>query len=424
MAAKCIAMILAGGSGERLGSLTHHNSKPAVHFGGNMRIIDFTLNNCIKSGIQTVGILSQHYSEELHDYIDSTYNSNIFRMLPSNLTGNFYEGTADAVRKNISYIDRLDPEYVLILAGDHIYDMDYQSMLDFHIKNKADVTVASNPVPIEKASNFGIIIADKTGRITDFKEKPYLPKSNLASMGIYVFTWDVLKEVLVADHEDVESRHDFGRNILPAMLNAGERMYTFEFDGYWRDVGTVESFWAANMELLDKKAPSEHSKISESYTGDDSNLISDRAVTYHSVMHGRCAIFGKVIHSILGHSVQVRNESEVIDSIVMPGAFIGNNVVIHKAIIGANAVIGDNTVIGVESGSGFFVESKLCTGGISLIEPGLHIPENMNFQGGSHINTDMLREWRAHSDMAARTDFHPMLWKELSKEREGSDYER
>jgi glucose-1-phosphate adenylyltransferase len=396
-----IAMILAGGRGERLGSLTSYYSKPAVPFGGNKRIIDFTLHNCIASGINTVGILSQHFSEDLHLYINNTYNNSGFFMLPSNLMGNFYEGTADAVHKNIGFIDRYNPESVLILAGDHIYNMDYKKMIDFHAETQADVTVASTPVPIKEASKFGIINADESGRITGFEEKPQNPKTNLASMGIYVFKWSVLRYFLISDYEDIDSQHDFGRNILPVMLRSDRSMFTYKFNGYWRDVGTLESLWEANMELINDKSTLENWQTSDSYIGDKSNFISDRSSVNNSVMHGRCSIFGKVEHSVLSDSVTVRQNSEISNSIVMPNVYIGHNVRINNAIIGTGAVIRDNIIIGGEEGIKFLVETKLCSGGISLVAPYLHIPENMKFKGGSHINGEMLQEWIERTDINA-----------------------
>jgi glucose-1-phosphate adenylyltransferase len=416
MKPNCIAMVLAGGLGERLGSLTYNCSKPAVYFGGDKRIIDYTLMNCLGSNIPAIGVLSQHFSDDLHKHIDDTYRGGHFYMLPANLTGRFYKGTADAVYKNIRFIDRLAPDHVLILAGDLVYEMDYAKMIAFHIERGADVTIASALVPLEDASHYGIIEADEDGRIYAFEGKPGKPKSNLASMGIYVFKWSILKEILIVDSENNESQHDFRRNILPSMQRADEIMYSYLFHGYWRDVGTLESLWKANMEMLDGKTAHHFMNITKSYKDDESNVISDRAVIHHSVMHGRCAVDGNVFRSVLSHSVQVRFGAEIISSVIMPNVYIGSNAKICNAIIGEGARIADNATIGANDGISFFVEPKLCTGGVSLVEPGLHVLDDLSFLPGSHIDKEMLQEYLTHVDMAPGPDFHPSLWKELNKE--------
>lgn len=384
----CVAMILAGGKGTRLGSLTHCYSKPAVYFGGNQRIIDFTMNNCKRSGIKTIGILSQCSPTDLYDYISSSYNNKPQNggvyMLPPKNNESSYNGTADAVYKNIDFIDRFKPEYVLILAGDHIYSMDYKKILAFHKKTDADVTVASTPVSIVEASRFGILSADENGRIYDFEEKPVNPKSNLASMGIYVFKWSVLKKYLLADNRSKYSLHDFGRNILPKMLYAGELMYTYKFDGYWRDVGTVESLWEANMDLLDNtngfQLPNEILEENIYMNG-----ILDETVINQSIIPHNCTILGEVEHSVLGASVTVGKDSEIIDSVIMPGVDIGDNVKIHNAVIGMGVKIMNNVAIGEDTGSDLFIDNRLCSEGISLIAPWIYISKGMRFQKNSHI---------------------------------------
>ena len=261
---ECVAMLLAGGQGSRLYALTRRIAKPAVPFGGKYRIIDFPLSNCVNSGIETVGVLTQYQPLELNDYIGSGQPWDLDRMdagvhvLPPsqrNKGADWYKGTANAIYQNIDFIRRYDPEYVLVLSGDHIYKMDYSDMLAYHKQNNADCTIAVLDVPKEEASRFGILNTNPDGSIYEFDEKPAVPKSTLASMGIYIFTWDKLEQYLIADEEDTTSQNDFGKNLLPAMLNAGERMYAYRFEGYWKDVGTIDSLWEANMDLLNPKVP-------------------------------------------------------------------------------------------------------------------------------------------------------------------------
>lgn len=397
-AEKCVAMILAGGRGERLGSLTNYYSKPVVYFGGNHRIIDFTLNNCKRSGIDNIGILSRHHANDLHNYIDDAYgykspHGRIYTLPPQD-NENSYKGTADAVYKNIEFIDKFNPEYVLVLAGDHIYNMNYKKMIAFHKQTNADITVASTPVSIKEASRFGIINASETGRVYGFEEKPAIPKSTLASMGIYVFSWNKLKEYLLADNANSQTMHDFGKDILPQMLHADELMYTYKFKGYWRDVGTVESLWEANMEQLEDSSLLQLSEdkwnTHRPHLSAVPNIMSSEAAVNRSIVSGSCTICGKVERSVLGASVRIGRGSEIVNSVVMPGVYIGDNVRIHNAVIGIGAKIMDNAIIGTDNGSDLYIDHKICSKGVSLIAPWMRISKGMRFQKNSHIHVEKL----------------------------------
>lgn len=399
---ECITMILAGGRGERLGSLTRYYSKPSIHFGGKSRIIDFTMRNCKNSGIDTVGILSQYCAEDMGEYIETAYgsysaDSNI-HMLPPRNSEDYYVGTADAIYKNIWFMEKFNPKFVLVLAGDHIYNMDYRKMIGLHMDTGADVTVASTLVSMQEASRFGIINADENGRISGFEEKPKYPKSRLASMGIYVFNWDKLIKYLLEDNANTQSKHDFGRNIIPAMLRAGESMYTYQFDGYWRDVGTVDSLWAANMDQLDRLSDPLMQGGRRGIIGPETgeNFYSSQGSSIHqSIISEDCSIFGKIDHSVLGDRVTVGTGAQIVDSVIMPGAYIGNNAEIYKTVVGTNAVIMDDTVIGDEYGPDFFSDGKICANGVSLVAPWLYIEEGAKFKAGSNICGERLREFAA-----------------------------
>lgn len=396
---QCVAMIMAGGRGKRLGSLTDYYPKSAVHFGGNHRIIDFTLSNCLHSGIGTIGVLSQYLSSELHTYINSvsgclSEGSGVYVLPPQN-EKSAYRGTADAVYKNIKFINQFKPEIVLILSGDHIYNMNYSKMLDFHEKAGADVTVASTLVSINEASRFGTLKAEENGCVYGFEEKPCRPKSCLVSMGIYVFRWSVLKRYLMADSRNTLTEHDFGKDILPVMLHANESVYTYQFDGYWRDVGTVSSLWEANMDQINN--PSECHLQNDrwntqiTYKNSIPDCISSKAVAGQNIVAEECTILGKVEHSVLGDSITVGRGSEVVDSVIMPGVYIGNNVKIYNAVIGTGAIIMNNAEIGVDEGTAFFVDHNICSKGISLVSPWSSVAEGMRLQCESHIYNEYLQ---------------------------------
>ena len=352
-----IAMLLAGGQGSRLGVLTAKVAKPAVTFGGKYRIIDFPLSNCINSGVDTVGVLTQYQPLRLNTHIgigipwDLDRNVGGVSILPpyeKKTNTEWYTGTANAIYQNLAYMENFNPDYVLILGGDHIYKMDYEVMLDFHKANKADVTLACMPVPWEEASRFGLAITDETGRITDFEEKPEKPKSNLASMGIYIFSWPVLKEALIALKD--QSGCDFGKHILPYCREKGQRLFAYEYNGYWKDVGTLGSYWEANMELIDIIPEFNlYEEFWKIYTKGDiipPQYIAADAVVDRSIISEGTEVYGEVHNSVIGAGVTIKKGAVIRDSIIMKQSVIGENDVIDKAIIAENVTVGDNVVMG------------------------------------------------------------------------------
>ena len=394
----CVAMILAGGQGSRLGALTKNVAKPAVPFGGKYRIIDFPLSNCVHSGINTVGVLTQYQPLELNRYIGNGNPWDLDRshggvyVLPpyqSAKAGEWYKGTANAIYQNLSFLESFKPENVLILSGDHIYKMHYGKMLKAHKESGAAVTIAVMPVPWEEASRFGIMNVDEEGTITDFEEKPAEPKSNLASMGIYIFTYEVLKKYLEADERDPSSANDFGKNIIPAMLENGEKMVSFRFEGYWKDVGTIHSLWEANMDLVDQPPKFDLNDRSWSIYSRNMALaphyVGQNAKITNSTVTEGCFIDGEIKHSVIFGGVELGEGSVVSDSVIMPGAKIGKNVVIEKAVIGADAVIGDGAKVGVNSSDDNKYASKLCTNDLVLIESGAEVGVEEDICKGSMV---------------------------------------
>ncbi len=356
---ECIAMLLAGGQGSRLGILTKNIAKPAVPYGGKYRIIDFPLSNCVNSGIYTVGVLTQYQPLELNDYIgngqawDLDRNEGGVHILSpyQQIKGTeWYKGTANAIYQNINFIDKYDPEYVAILSGDHIYKMDYAKMLDYHKEKDAACTIAMLEVPWEEASRFGLMFVNDDGAITAFEEKPKQPKSNKASMGVYIFTWKKLREYLIEDENTPGSSNDFGKNVIPAMHEAGERMFAYRFDGYWKDVGTIDSLWEANLDLLNPKANIDLSDTSWPIYCKNSALAphfaSKDSEIQNSLVSGGCVIDGKVDYSVLFSNVTVEKGAEVEYSIVMPGATIKSGAKVKYAMIAENAVIDEKAVVG------------------------------------------------------------------------------
>lgn len=361
-----IAMLLAGGQGSRLGVFTSKVAKPAVAFGGKYRIIDFPLSNCINSGVDTVGVLTQYQPLRLNTHIgigipwDLDRNIGGVTVLPpyeKSVNSEWYTGTANAIYQNLNYIDSYNPEYVLILSGDHIYKMNYEVMLDFHKENHADVTIAAMPVPWEEASRFGLVITDENKQIMEFEEKPENPRSNLASMGIYIFNWSVLKEALVTMSE--QSNCDFGKHIIPYCRENGRRLFAYEYNGYWKDVGTLGSYWEANMELIDLipefNLYEEYWKIYTKSDAIEPQYIAADAVTERCIIGEGAEIYGEVHGSVIGSGVTIGKNSVVYDSIIMRDTVIGDNVTITKSIIAENVKIGDN----VELGVGEEVENKM-----------------------------------------------------------------
>ena len=394
----CVAMILAGGQGSRLGALTKNVAKPAVPFGGKYRIIDFPLSNCVHSGINTVGVLTQYQPLELNRYIGNGNPWDLDRshggvyVLPpyqSAKAGEWNKGTANAIYQNLSFLESFKPENVLILSGDHIYKMHYGEMLKAHKESGAAVTIAVMPVPWEEASRFGIMNVDEEGTITDFEEKPAEPKSNLASMGIYIFTYEVLKKYLEADERDPSSANDFGKNIIPAMLENGEKMVSFRFEGYWKDVGTIHSLWEANMDLVDQPPKFDLNDRSWSIYSRNMALaphyVGQNAKITNSTVTEGCFIDGEIKHSVIFGGVELGEGSVVSDSVIMPGAKIGKNVVIEKAVIGADAVIGDGAKVGVNSSDDNKYASKLCTNDLVLIESGAEVGVEEDICKGSMV---------------------------------------
>ena len=358
------AMILAGGRGTRLKELTAKVAKPAVYFGGKYRIIDFPLSNCANSGIDVVGVLTQYESVLLGTYVGSGTkwgldgNNSLAAILPARERGEvgatWYAGTADAIYQNISFLDQYDPEYVLILSGDHIYKMDYEEMLNVHKEKGADLTVAVLNVSLKEASRFGIMNTDDKGYIYEFEEKPEKPKSTLASMGIYIFSYKELRKYLIADAADENSKHDFGMNIIPAMLADKKKLYAWTFDGYWKDVGTVESLWQANMDLLDDKELDLYNikkdwKIYSEDTLGKPQLIGKDASVKKSLVTQGCVVNGEVEGSVLFNNVNVGEGAKVIDSVLMPGVLIEEGAVVKKAIIDEGVVIKAGTVVNDEA---------------------------------------------------------------------------
>ncbi len=357
--AECIAMLLAGGQGSRLGILTKNIAKPAVPYGGKYRIIDFPLSNCVNSGIYTVGVLTQYQPLELNDYIGNgaawdldRENGGVHILSPyQQIKGSeWYKGTANAIYQNINFIDRYDPEYVCILSGDHIYKMDYSKMLAFHKEKDAACTIAMLEVPWEEASRFGLMLVDDNGAITAFEEKPKEPHSNKASMGVYVFTWKKLREYLLADEADENSSNDFGKDLIPAMHQAGERMFAYHFDGYWKDVGTIDSLWEANLDLLRPSVDLDLSdaswRIYSKISAAPPHYISARANVQNSMITEGCSIAGEIDYSVLFANVKVEEGAKVDSSIIMPGTVIKKGAVVQYAIVAENAVIEPGAVVG------------------------------------------------------------------------------
>ena len=352
-------MLLAGGQGSRLYALTKKLAKPAVPFGGKYRIIDFPLSNCVNSGIDTVGILTQYQPLLLNEYIGNGQPWDLDRLyggvhvLPPYQTAtgsDWYKGTANAIYQNINFIERYDPEYVLILSGDHIYKMDYGKMLEFHKDSNADCTIAVLEVPWEEASRFGIMTADENNVITKFEEKPKEPKSNLASMGIYIFNWKLLRKTLLADMKNADSSHDFGKDIIPALLNDEKKLCAYKYKGYWKDVGTIDSLWEANMDLLDKNnALDLNDPAWKIYTEDVTALpqyIGADAVVDRAFITQGCVVNGKVKNSVLFTGAKVAEGAQVIDSVLMPGAEVAEGAVVTRTLVADGVKIGKNAVVG------------------------------------------------------------------------------
>ena len=393
---ECVAMLLAGGQGSRLYTLTEKTAKPAVPFGGKYRIIDFPLSNCVNSGIDTVGVLTQYQPLELNEYIGNGQAWDLDRtfggvmVLPpyqGNKSADWYKGTANAIYQNLAFIDRYDPEYVLVLSGDHIYKMDYAAMLDFHKKNEADCTIAVLEVSREEASRFGIMNTNDDNKVYEFEEKPKHPKSTKASMGIYIFNYKKLKKYLVDDENTKGSANDFGKNIIPNMLAAGEKLYAYPFSGYWKDVGTISSLWEANMDLLGEEPifnlHDRSWRIFSRTSAMPAQFIAEGAATDNVIISEGSEIAGAVKHSVLFHGVTVEAGAIVENSVIMSGvtvkagARVYNTIIAENTTVGAGAVIGDNTTPGDN---------------ITVLGSDITVPAGMTVGGGLLINADKLSE--------------------------------
>ncbi|SMC55816.1 glucose-1-phosphate adenylyltransferase [Papillibacter cinnamivorans] len=387
MKKECIAMLLAGGQGSRLYVLTKHMAKPAIPFGGKYRIIDFPLSNCVNSGIDTVGVLTQYRPLELNSYIGNGQSWDLDRIsggvhiLPPYVregsAGTWYKGTANAIYQNMDFIEQYNPEYVLILSGDHVYKMDYSEMLDAHKKQEAACTISVLEVPREEASRFGIMNVNEEDLIYEFEEKPKAPKSNLASMGIYIFTWSKLREYLIADEANARSKNDFGADVIPAMLGAGERMLAFRFSGYWKDVGTIESLWDANMDMLSRNTLNLLDQSWPIYARSPTrppHYTGNEAIIHHSIITQGCEIEGTVENSVLFHSVTVETGAEVRYSILMPGVTVEAGAVVEYAIVAEGSRIGAGARVGAPPGDTAPEDWGVAVVGGGAVKPGRVIP--------------------------------------------------
>ncbi len=379
---ECIAMLLAGGQGSRLLVLTEKTAKPAVPFGGKYRIIDFPLSNCVNSGFDTVGILTQYQPLELNDYIGNGQPWGLNRnfggahILPpyASTSGmEWYKGTANAIYQNLSFVEKYNPENVIILSGDHIYKMDYNKMLKYHNDNDAECTIAVRDVPMEEASRFGIMNTNPDGSIYEFEEKPANPKSNHASMGVYIFKWEILRDYLIADEENPESENDFGKNIIPALLKDSRRLFAYTFDGYWKDVGTISSLWEANMDILNGEfnLKDKNFKIfARNYAQPSSYIAKSSDISKSFVAEG-CTVKGKVTHSVISTGCVIEEDVEIYDSVIMPGAVIKKGSVIKYAMVGEGVVVEPNCKVG--DNPEYFPKEEW---GIAVIGKGIIIPQN------------------------------------------------
>ncbi len=398
---ECLAMLLAGGQGSRLGILTKNIAKPAVPYGGKYRIIDFPLSNCVNSGISTVGVLTQYQPLELNDYIGNGQawdldraNGGVHILSPyQQIKGTeWYKGTANAIYQNINFIDRYNPEYVVILSGDHIYKMDYNKMLEYHKEKNAACTIAMLEVSWEEASRFGLMILNDDNSIKEFEEKPKNPRSNKASMGVYVFTWSKLREYLIADEADPDSSNDFGKNVIPKMHQDGERMFAYLFDGYWKDVGTIDSLWEANLDLLNPKVDLDLSdtswKIYAKTPVSPPHYISAGAKVQNSMISEGSRVYGDVDYSILFNDVTIEEGAEVKYSIVMPGTVVKKGAVVQYSIVAENAVIESGAVVGKSPED----MDNRDDWGVAVVGAGVNVGEGAFVAPQTQVDTDVVKE--------------------------------
>ena len=389
-----LAMILAGGRGSRLHELTNKVAKPAVSYGGKYRIVDFPLSNCANSGVDIVGVLTQYESVLLNSYVAAggrwgldARESGVFVLPPREKADadlDVYRGTADAISQNIDFIDKYSPEYLLVLSGDHIYKMDYDKMLDYHKEMNADATIAVIEVPMKEASRFGIMNTDGDGRIVEFEEKPEHPKSNLASMGIYIFNWKLLRKILLADMKNPDSHHDFGKDVIPCLLNDKKTLAAYKFKGYWKDVGTIDSLWEANMDLIDSRNELNlNDPAWKIYTEDTSALpqyIGPNAKVNKAFITQGCVVEGEVNHSVLFTGCKVGEGAKIIDSVLMPGVEVAAGAVVRRALVADNVKIGQDAVVGSADSENIELVSKRVKGGRIIWQEHLelsHLPDPM-----------------------------------------------
>jgi glucose-1-phosphate adenylyltransferase len=395
-----VAMLLAGGQGNRLGVLTRTLAKPAVLYGGKYRIIDFTLSNCVNSGIDTVGVLTQYQPLKLHTYIgigkpwDLDRMNGGVTMLPPHMKsemGQWYKGTANAVFQNIDYVDRMNPKYVMILSGDHIYKMDYSIMLDFHKSKSSEATISVIDVPVDETHRYGIMNADVEGKIFEFEEKPKVAKSTLASMGVYIFNWELLREVLIADEKDKKSNNDFGKNIIPAMIREGRRVYAYPFKGYWKDVGTIQAFWESNMDLVSRVPefnlfdPSW--KIFTSNAPKPANYIGPNGSVKRSIVSEGCVVLGKVRNSVIFPGTFIDEDVEIEDSIILSNSKILKGTTIQKSVLCEDVFVGKNVKIGVGEESQNTLNPGIYNAGITVVGEEAWIPDNLSI--GKNVMIDI-----------------------------------
>lgn len=400
MKKEAIAVLLAGGQGSRLGVLTKRLAKPAVLYGGKYRIIDFSLSNCTNSGIDTVGVMTQYRPQKLNSHIGigkpwdmDRMNGGVTILSPylKDKIGQWYLGTANAVFQNIDYVDKYTPDYIIVLSGDHIYKMDYSSMLDYHKQQNADATISVINVPFEEASRYGIMNTRDSGQVYEFEEKPAVPKSTLASMGIYIFSWNVLRDYLFKDQNDADSEHDFGENIIPAMLRDGKRIWAYKFSGYWKDVGTIRAYWESNMDLIERIPEFNlYDPTWKIYTPNPvkpAHYIGPEGKVRTSIIAEGCVVYGNVSHSILFPGVVISKNTIVKDSIIMSNSVIGENNFIEKCIVGEDVETGKNVKIGVGETIPNGCNPDVYTDGITVIGEKAIIPDNMEI--GKNVMVDL-----------------------------------
>jgi len=393
---KCVALILAGGRGQRLGCLTKYDAKPAVAFGGNYRIIDFSLTNCYHSGLNKVGVVSQYQPRLLHEHVLNSSVDGVSLLPPRGVEGGreWYKGTANAVFQNADFIENSGAKYVAVLSGDHIYKMNYAPMIKQHIETGAVATIAVMPVPIEEAHRFGIMRTGLDNRIVEFNEKPKNPQSNLASMGVYVFTWTDLKRHLIKDENNEMSVHDFGKNVIPQILESGDPLYAYKFEGYWRDVGTIESLWSANMDLVCEnpelvlddpswKLLTHNNNLPPQYIGKSANIS-------RAYIANGCRINGNISNSVICEGAVIEEGASVSNSFIMPGAYIGRNTQVERCIIGETANVSANCRIGVSSPDALLMPCDLCSNGITVVAPRVTICSGTIVGQNCSVENDIL----------------------------------